>query len=175
MFEGWDEFYLLIGGSAGALIGLLFVVATLSRGLDRDASLRGASLYMTPIVYHFGVVLTASAAALIPHVAAWVASVAIGLAALGGAAHALRIVVVLLRPTRTALPATPHWSDVWLYGVAPGVLYLGLAGAAVGLAGACVWSVDAVAVCLVALLAIGIRNAWDLVTWLSADSHTREA
>ena len=32
MFEGWDNFYLVTGGAAGALIGLMFVVATLEIG-----------------------------------------------------------------------------------------------------------------------------------------------
>jgi hypothetical protein len=32
MFSGWDSFFLLIGGAAGAMIGLLFVVASLPPG-----------------------------------------------------------------------------------------------------------------------------------------------
>jgi hypothetical protein len=32
MFQGWDTFFFLIGSSAGALIGLMFVVITLTAG-----------------------------------------------------------------------------------------------------------------------------------------------
>jgi len=34
MFQHWDSYYLLLGSAAGALIGLLFVVATLSAGRE---------------------------------------------------------------------------------------------------------------------------------------------
>jgi hypothetical protein len=34
MFDGWDNFYIIIGSTAGALVGVMFVVATLSAGLD---------------------------------------------------------------------------------------------------------------------------------------------
>ena len=36
MFEGWENFFLIVGPSAGALIGLMFVVVTLSQGRDRQ-------------------------------------------------------------------------------------------------------------------------------------------
>jgi hypothetical protein len=164
MFEGWDSFYLLIGGGSGGLIGLLFVVATLNSGLDRETSLRGASLYMTPLVYHFGVVLVASATALSPRTPLAFAGTILGVATLGGLAHALRFVLSARRP---GLPAPPHWSDLWLYGVASGVIYLGLGLAALGVWRNTGWAADATALALVALLLLTIRNAWDLVTWLA--------
>jgi len=34
MFHDWENYYLLIGSAAGALIGLMFVVTTLTAGLD---------------------------------------------------------------------------------------------------------------------------------------------
>ena len=36
MFEGWENFYLIVGPSAAALIGLMFVVVTLTAGRERD-------------------------------------------------------------------------------------------------------------------------------------------
>ena len=41
MFEGWDSFYLLVGGGAGALIGTMFVVATLTAGLAPERRAHG--------------------------------------------------------------------------------------------------------------------------------------
>ena len=52
MFEHWDSFYLLIGGAAGALIGLVFIVVTLIRNVDAKVSLRNASVFMSPTVFH---------------------------------------------------------------------------------------------------------------------------
>ena len=68
--KGWDNFYYLIGSAAGGLIGLMFVVVTLTAGRDRSTMLRAADLYLTPTVVHFAVVLTTSAVALIPDIAA---------------------------------------------------------------------------------------------------------
>ena len=70
MFQDWDSFFLLIGTAAGALIGLLFVVETLTVGFERDSALRGARVYITPIVFHFAAVLVVSAAALAPRLSA---------------------------------------------------------------------------------------------------------
>jgi hypothetical protein len=162
MFEGWDSFYLLVGGASGGLIGLLFVVATLNSGADRDSSLRGASLYMTPIVYHLATVLTLSAFVMIPRLAHIHAAAILALAAAGGLAHAARIVVGI-----RGLSSAPHWSDVWYYGVAPGAIYLGLGAAAWALAFHIDWAPAATAAALTALLLVAIRNAWDLVTWLA--------
>ena len=67
MPPGWDNFYYLIGSAAGGLVGLMFVVVTLTAGRDRSITLRAADLYLTPTVAHFAVVLTISAVALIPN------------------------------------------------------------------------------------------------------------
>src|SRR3954470_22299059 len=66
MFEGWENFYLIVGPSAGALIGLMFVVVTLTAGRDRDQTERGKHLYTSPIVWHLAVVLLLSGAAIAP-------------------------------------------------------------------------------------------------------------
>jgi hypothetical protein len=164
MFEGWDNFYLVVGGASGALIGLLFVVATLNSGQDRSASLRGASVYLTPVVFHFVVVLVLSALALAPRVGASAATAIVVLCALGGLAHSVRIVWIIYRGRITK---ASHWSDLWCYGAAPGVIYAGLAWAAWALAGRRDWAADGVALAAMALLLVSIRNAWDLVTWLA--------
>ena len=56
--NGWDNFYLIVGSSAGALIGLQFVVITLIAGgpVSRGEAQAGDA-FSTPSVVHFGVVL----------------------------------------------------------------------------------------------------------------------
>src|SRR4051812_32232193 len=66
MFEGWENFYLIVGPSAAALIGLMFVVMTLTAGRQREDTERGKHLYTSPIVWHLGVVLALSGAAVAP-------------------------------------------------------------------------------------------------------------
>ena len=71
MFEGWSDFYLLVASAAGALIGLLFVVVTLTAGREAQSTERGASLYMTPIVFHLATVLLGGAVAMAPGMPNW--------------------------------------------------------------------------------------------------------
>src|SRR5436190_7257045 len=66
MFEGWENFYLMIGSSAAALIGLMFVVMTLTAGRDRGEVDQGKRLYTSPIVWHLAVVMALSGAATAP-------------------------------------------------------------------------------------------------------------
>ena len=79
MFEGWENYYLMIGSSAGALIGLMFVVVTLTAGRDRAEVERGKHLYTSPIVWHLAVILTLSGTAAVPKISVEM----FGLAALG--------------------------------------------------------------------------------------------
>ena len=67
LLDGWENFYVIVGSSAGALIGLQFVVITLiaAKPVARvDAQAGGA--FATPSVVHFGVVLLLSAIASAP-------------------------------------------------------------------------------------------------------------
>lgn len=66
MFEGWDNYYLSLGPSAAALVGLMFVVVTPTAGRDRKDVERGKHFYTSPIVWHLGVVLVLSGAASAP-------------------------------------------------------------------------------------------------------------
>ncbi len=60
-----------------------------------------------------------------------------------------------------------HWTDIWTYGVAPTVAFL-VAAAAVAVWLMPDWAALVLAISLVALLVSSIRNAWDLVTWITA-------
>lgn len=164
MFEGWDNFYLIIGGAAGALIGLMFVVATLGTGRSREESLRGASIYMTPTVVSFSVVMVTSALTAVPHLTAHETAGGLGAIAAGGAAYAGVTLWRLVGPGRGR---TPHWSDYWCYGFGPVVAYLALGAAAAAQGLGASWATQAVAAVLMSILLLAIRNAWDLVTWLA--------
>lgn len=58
----------MIGSSAAALIGLMFVVVTLTAGRDRGELERGKRLYTTPIIWHLAAVLLLSGLVLAPSV-----------------------------------------------------------------------------------------------------------
>jgi hypothetical protein len=64
---GWENFYVIVGSSAGALIGLQFVVITLiaNRPVVTD-QVQAGDAFATPTVVHFGAVLLLSATASAP-------------------------------------------------------------------------------------------------------------
>src|SRR5436190_23922022 len=66
--SSWENFYVIIGSSAGALIGLQFVVMTLvaNMPITRGDAQAGTAAFTTPSVIHFGVVLLLSALDSIP-------------------------------------------------------------------------------------------------------------
>ena len=167
MFEGWQDYYLLVGSAGAALTGLLFVVATLSSNRERSQALAGAKLYMTPIVFHLAAVVLLSGAAMAPEMNAPRFAAVSGTVALVGLVWAVRIVIGILR---FAPEGPAHWTDTWFYGVGPGLIYvlLGLVAAHLLRGGA--GGADAIAALALALLLLCIRNAWDLVTWLAPRS-----
>jgi hypothetical protein len=170
MLEEWHDFYLLIGGAAGALIGLLFVVVTLTRRTGDKAD-QGRRLYLSPVVVSFGVVLGTGGLAMTPHEPAVVAALILGAAALVALAYMVRVCRGLFRAGEDMVP---HWSDPWWYGVWPAVAYaVMLLAAAIMLA----WpgpGLDLLAASQGALVALGVRNAWDLITWIAPRANTGE-
>jgi len=166
MLEGWSEFYLMVGSSAAALIGLLFVVATLTADIEERRALRGQQLFMTPTVFHFAAIFIISALGTVEHMAAETIAIVAAAAALLGFLYMLRCLAEMMKPN-----ATEHWSDSIFYGVIPLAGYL--------LLGVTAWTVFTglpVATMLLAgmmlgFLLLGIRNAWDLVTWIAPRSH----
>jgi hypothetical protein len=161
MFHDWENYYLLIGSAAGALIGLMFVVTTLTAGLDASRVSRGAKVYITPIVFHFSVVLIVSAISAVPEIPLPAVGVLLASCAAIGIVYSA---ATTARLSRTGWEDPPARSDKWFYGILPTIAYLGLAGAA-----GAVWLASriasyAVGATMLVLLLIGIRNAWDLAT-----------
>ena len=157
MFPRWDGFYMLLGSASAGLIGLVFIVVTLTSGFDRARALRGSSRFMTPTVLQFAVVVLVSAIASAP-VSAGLARLGLAVVALGSLFHAARNSWRMFGGDGEP-PA--HWSDPWTYGAAPAVAYAILF--AVGAAG---WTLGVGIMALVILLC-GVRNAWDLITWIA--------
>ncbi|HEX9340909.1 MAG TPA: hypothetical protein VF992_07055 [Thermoplasmata archaeon] len=161
-FDGWENFYVIVGSSAGALIGLQFVVITLiaarppARG---DAQAGGA--FATPSVVHFGVVLLLSAIVSAPWDGIAPAAVLWGFVGVGGAVYA----VVVARRMRVQSAYQPVFEDWLFHGLLPFAAYAVLvmsAFAAYAYASPALFLVGAAALLL---LFVGIHNAWDAVTY----------
>jgi hypothetical protein len=165
MFDGWDNYFVLLGTAAAGLIGLLFVVVTLSAGVERSRALRAGGIYMTPIAVHFGIVLSISACTLVPRLTPQQLAVLIAIFAVLGFSAAMRSCFGIVDFHRGADP--PHWSDFWGYGAAPAVAYLLFEGVAFGVWSHAAWATYLLAAVMLVLLLVAIRNAWDLLTWMA--------
>lgn len=161
MFEGWDEFYLLAGSAAAVLIGLIFVVISLMGDRPRSNVLAGSRLYMGPIVLSMSFVLVLSSAALVPGIEGH------GFAAIAGAVAAWGLVRGAMSTIGIRkLGDEVHWTDVWFYGFAPGVLYIALAAIVLSVWTGWEWCRQGLAAVTVGILLLAVRNEWDLITWI---------
>ena len=67
VLTGWQNFYVIVGSSAGALIGLQFVIMTLITEMPGLSDVERASgAFATPTIVHFGAVLLLSALGTVP-------------------------------------------------------------------------------------------------------------
>ena len=162
LLDGWKNFYVIVGSSAGALIGLQFVVITLIAArpiAQADAQAGGA--FATPTVVHFAVALLLSAIANVPWNGILAATVLWGLVGLFGVVY----VAVVARRMRVQSAYQPVFED-WLFHVLlPLATYAVLtisASSAHSHARSALFLVGGAALLL---LFIGIHNAWDAVTY----------
>ena len=161
MFDGWENFFLMAGGAAAVLIGLIFVVISLMHDRPRDSVLAGSRLYMGPIVLGVSFVLALSAAALVPGIRPEEFAAITGVIALWGLARAVISTIGIGRLKEV------HWTDVWFYGVYPIAIYLALGIVALAFWKGWGWARDALAAVVTLGLLLAIRNEWDLITWIT--------
>ena len=76
--EGWENFYVIVGSSAGGLTGLTFVVIALVGDANRIRP-TGIGAFVTPTIVHFGGVLALAAFMTMPHQGVLTLSVGLGL------------------------------------------------------------------------------------------------
>ncbi|HJT86253.1 MAG TPA: hypothetical protein VJ732_00315 [Bryobacteraceae bacterium] len=158
----WQNFYVIAGSSAGALIGLQFVVLSLISGL-RAARVepKGAGAFATPTIVHFGAVLLLSGMVCAPWQGIAVPSLLWGLEGAAGAVYAL----LVIRRIRAQRAYRPQFED-WLFHVLlPLAAYLILAASGYTARFRLRETLFALGAAALLLLFSGIHNAWDAVTY----------
>jgi hypothetical protein len=143
--SGWANFYVIVGSSAAALIGVQFVVIALIANLRRRTTVETISAPWPSLV--------ATAAA-------------VGLCGLAGLAYIAGVIRRARRQT-TYAPVAEDW--VW-HSILPGIIYAALAVAALLLRRTPHVALFIVGAALLGLLVVGIHNAWDTVTYVVAGS-----
>jgi hypothetical protein len=159
---GWANFYVIVGSSAGALIGLQFVVLTLiaNRPLGQTAPEAGAA-FATPTIVHLGTVLLLSAAITAP----WrsVSSAVWFLVALGGVGTLYALIVT--RRLRLQTAYRPEFEDWLFHCLLPLASYITLFVSAYEMLSHEHEALFGVAAAALLLLFAAIHNAWDGVTY----------
>jgi hypothetical protein len=158
---GWENFCVIVGSAAGALIGLEFVVVTLIADSPTLRVTEGFAAFATPTIVHFGVVLLLSAVVSAPWHKIGTVSVVWGLVGLSGIIYA----VIVSRRTRVQTIYQPVFED-WLFHVLfPFAAYAMLAGSAYVAHSHARPALFVVGAATLLLLFVGIHNAWDAVTY----------
>jgi hypothetical protein len=153
----WRDFYVMIGTASGAIVGATFIVATLAAQLQkRTIGMRG---FITPTAVHLSSVLVGSAILTVPTLTPGALAVLLGG---GGIAGIVYCFVVAGRIWHMRL----DHDDRVFYVVLPLLAYGAMAVAALMECGKGWPVLETLAVSLVALLVIGIRNAWDMASFM---------
>lgn len=162
MLNDWANFYLIVGPSAGALIGLQFVVITLIGDApleQRDVQASGA--FATPSVVHFTAVLFLSAIVVAPWPDLTAVAVFWGLLGLVGVFYT----VIVTRRFVTQTAYKPVFEDYLFHVLLPFAAYIALAASTVLARYHERPALFLVAAAALLLLWVGIHNAWDTVIY----------
>jgi hypothetical protein len=165
--QPWHDFFLLTGGAAATLLGLVFVAASISATIPNEmlGDEKSRALWVLPIVWAFLRVLVVSAIGLIP-------------GQTGTSFGYVLLVLAILdlgRMVRTTTGMRDHHlsqskltaSDWGWYVLYPAASTLVLAGSGLALARGWPFPVQLVAAGLLGHLVVGVHNAWELADWLA--------
>ena len=153
----------MTGSAAGALTGLMFVVITLVTRVERPGTRDGTSTFSTPTVVHFCAALLVSAILSAPWHSLVGPAALLGLSGLCGVVYVLR----LMYRTRRLTAYNPDLEDWAWYTILPFVAYGAILVGAIMLPAIPVQALFALAGGVMLLIFIGIRNAWDIVTYIA--------
>lgn len=162
----WSAFFGATAGSAATLTGLMFVVITLIRREDFEQTdpHDGISTFSTPTVVHFGSALFVSVILMAPWPSMIGPFLLEGVIGLVGLLHIVRVVLRAQRRISEYDPDVEDW--IW-YWILPFFAYCIVLGGAIALP----FTRDAPFVLggsVLLLIFIGIRNSWDVVTFIAA-------
>ena len=153
---------MIVGSSAGALTGLMFVVITLIADSKQPPTLKEINAFATPAVVHFSGVLLISAVMSAPWPSGRMVAYGLGLSAIAGIGY----MIIVLRRLRQPTNYQKQLEDWIWHVVLPFLAYIILLVAPMGLRQNHQWALYAIGAVALLLLFIGIHNAWDTVVYV---------
>jgi len=160
-FTEWDSFYLIVGGAAGALIGLQFVVMTLIADRPQLSKADAGHAFATPTTMHFGAAFLLSAVIRVPWRSIEPMSFIWALIGSAGVLYSI-IIVKRIRDQRSYKPVFEDWL---FHAILPFVSYATLVAAAFTVQSNTREALFFAGGSALLLLIIGIHNAWDTTTY----------
>jgi len=165
LLRDWQSFYMLTGTAAATLIGLIFLAFSLGARLvpaEDTTALRG---FVIPIVTHFFAALALSALLLIPVYTPPFLGGTLIAAGLLGLAYDLDVMrQLLLHHKREEALNWHHWLWNWII---PTASFLLIMAAGLGLLLGRADLLLGAALAALALISVGLRNAFDLFLWIA--------
>jgi hypothetical protein len=161
--SGWDNFYVMIGSSAGALLGLTFVVIALAADSKRTSP-RGLRTFISPTIGHFSTVLALAGFMLVPGQTRMSLSTGYVLVSVVGLVYSIFTAVHMRRVRPSYVPVLEDW--LW-HVLLPIFTYASLLLVAILLWRDPRLASYSAAGALVLFLVIAVHNAWDVATSIS--------
>lgn len=161
----WESFYVIVGSSAGALTGLMFVVITLAADTELPRTPDTVNAFATPNMIHFVAVLLLSAVLSAPWRRMQDPAHFVGATALAGMIYVLVVARRMFRQ-KGYKPVLEDW--IW-HLFLPMIAYAALFIGAAGLSHDQQWAPFLIGGVNLLLVCIGIHNAWDTVTYIVAN------
>lgn len=157
--QPWQNFYVIMGSGAAALIGIQFLVTTLLSSRPAPAVEEGIAAFGTPTVVHLSVIVLVSGIMTAPWPSTFGMWCSLCATSVAGLAYSC-LVYFRARRQRVYEPLMEDW--VW-YVILPLLAYAALALTTVALrrSGNALFYVAA---SVLAILFIAIHNSWDTVT-----------
>ena len=168
--KGWENFYVITGSAAAGLTGLTFVVIALASEANM-VRLSGLRAFITPIVIHFGSVLWIASILSIPGHTALSLCISFIVTAITLTIYSAVTIYRMYANRDTYAPALQDW--VWNASL-PSLCCLSLLAAGVMVFEQPVLALYIVGLDTLAMLFIGVHNAWDLAVWITAERPGRQ-
>ena len=160
--SSWENFYVIVGSSAGALTGLQFVVMALVADTRKAANPEQIDAFGTPNIVHFCVVLLQAAILSAP----WpgIGDAGFLLAVMG--AVGMGYVTIVTARTRRQDGYVPVFEDWMWHIILPFVSYTLMLIGAIIVGTTTTIALFMLGTAALVLMFAGIHNAWDTVTFL---------
>ncbi len=163
LLKEWESFYVIVGSAAAVLIGLTFIVITISSGTRSPDPAMGVTTFSTPTVVHFSTALLISMLFCAPWPMLWHLSLLLGLTALAGNIY---LIIILRRTLRQSTYQMVLEDWVWRI-LFPFISYIAFIITAIALPGYSVPALYVTGAATILLLFIGIHNSWDTVLYIT--------